>query len=83
MHRIVQMEENMFLSDGQVGKKYIIKSIFLEDKIKRRLQVLGLIKNTKIEILNKNFNNSLIFRVRGTRLAISKKIASAIRVEEE
>ena len=73
----------MFLSDGQVGKKYIIKSIFLEDKIKRRLQVLGLIKNTKIEILNKNFNNSLIFRVRGTRLAISKKIASAIRVEEE
>ena len=72
----------MFLSDGQVRKKYIIKSIFLEDKLKRRLQVLGLTKDTKIEILNKDFSNSLIFKVRGTRLAISKKIANSIKVEE-
>ncbi len=72
----------MYLSGGQVGKKYIIKSIFLEDKLKYRLQVLGLIKNTKIEILNKSFRNSLVLKVRGTKLAVGKKIIDAIKIEE-
>lgn len=72
----------MFLSDGQVGKKYIAEGLMLDNKLKRRLQVLGLTKNTKVEILNKNFNGSLIFKVRGTRFAISKKISSSIKIKE-
>lgn len=72
----------MFLSEGQVGRVYIAEGIILDTKLKRRLQVLGLTKNTKVEILNKNLNGSLIFKVRGTRFAISKKISSSIKVEE-
>jgi len=72
----------MYLSKGQVGRKYKVKYIMLENKIKYRLQMLGMTKNTYIQILNKNFNGSLIFKLRGTRFAISKDIANAIIVDK-
>lgn len=72
----------MFLSDGKIGSIYEAQNIVTDNKIKRRLEVLGLTKGTKIQILNKNINGSLIFKVRGTRFAISKNISSAIRVKK-
>ena len=71
----------MYLSDGQVRRKYKVKHIILENKIKYRLQILGMTKNTYLQVLNKNFNGSLILKLRGTRFAISKEIANAIIVE--
>ena len=71
----------MYLSQGQVGRKYKVKHIILQNKIKYRLQMLGMTKNTYIQILNKNFNGSLIFKLRGTRFAISRDISNAIIVK--
>ena len=68
----------MYLSQGKIGKMYKIKNIFLERKIKNRLWVLGMTKETNVKILNKNFNGALILKVRGTRFAICKDISNSI-----
>lgn len=60
----------------------MVLDIDLEDGISRRLEALGMTNGTKLLILNNKRSGSVIFKVRGTRLAIGKKIASSIQVEE-
>lgn len=72
----------MLLSEGKEKKRYIIKSIDIDTKLKRRLEVLGLINNTQIEIINKSLTGSLIIKVRGTRFAISTQISKYIETKE-
>lgn len=64
-------------------EKYIIEEIKTDNITKIRLQVLGVIKGTKIEILNKRINGSIIIKVRGTRLGIDKEISNSIYVVGE
>lgn len=73
----------MFLSEANRGLVYRIKEIKADNKIKKRLQVLGLTNEAKIEVINRNINGSLIFKIRGTKVAVSKKISSLIEVEED
>jgi len=72
----------MTLSEGRIGQFYFVKELKLEHTTKQRLEALGLIDGTKVELLNQNHNGAIVFKVRGTRLAIGKKIADAIFVEE-
>ena len=74
--------KNMILYEAKVEKQYIIKSLFVEEAITRRLQALGLNDGTKIKILNRKKKGALIIQVRGTRLALGKHISSSIEVEE-
>ncbi|SFR81988.1 FeoA family protein [Anaeromicropila populeti] len=71
----------MKLIEGKIGFCYKVEDMALEKLIERRLGALGLTKGTKLYLLNKK-GGSLIFKVRGTRLAVGKKIAEAIFVEE-
>jgi len=73
----------MTLKDGQIGQNYIVKELKLEQVTRRRLEALGLIRGTKIQMLNQNTDGAVVFKVRGTRLAIGNKIADAIHIEEE
>lgn len=73
----------MTLKDGQIGQHYIVKELKLEHAISRRLEALGLIGGTRIQLLNQNKDGAVVFKVRGTRLAIGNKIAEAIHIEEE
>lgn len=70
----------MNLLQGVINKEYIVKNIDVEENVQRRLQALGLISGTKIKVLNNKKNGSVIFKVRGTRLAVGKKIAEGIFV---
>lgn len=72
----------MTLSQGRVGQFYFVRDLNLEKAAKQRLEALGLINGTKVELLNQNSNGAIVFKVRGTRLAIGKKIADAIFIEE-
>jgi len=72
----------MYLLEGQVGRKYIIKNFILENKLKHRVQILGMTKFSQVKILNKNFNGALIIKLRGTRFAISSEIANSIIVDK-
>lgn len=70
----------MKLSKATVGETYSIASITNDFDTKRRLEALGLTNHTQIKIINRNRTNSIILIVRGTRLAIGKKIADKIEV---
>ena len=72
----------MTLREGTIGNKYQVKEIQLEDKVKRRLQMLGMTKGTGVQVLNNKKRGSIIMKVRGTRFAIGKRIAEGILVEE-
>jgi ferrous iron transport protein A len=73
---------NMTLREGTIGGEYLVRDIQLEDKVKRRLQMLGLTEGTGVSILNNKKSGSIIMKVRGTRFAIGKRIAEGILVEE-
>lgn len=72
----------MSLLETTMGLAYIVENLELEGMICRRLQALGLTKGTRIKVLNHKKNGTLIFKVRGTRLAVGRKIASQIMVLE-
>ena len=54
----------MTLYEGQVGGQYFVEDIGIEQGISRRLQALGLIEGTKVKMLNRKRNGSLIIYVR-------------------
>ena len=72
----------MLLVNGNIGAAYIVQNILLELETNRRLQALGVTKGTRIVILNNKKSGSVIFSVRGSRLAVGKEIASGLEVEE-
>lgn len=71
----------MTLFDAKKGISYIVKGLFVEEAVTRRLQALGLNDGTTITVLNRKKKGALIIKVRGTRLALGKHIASGIEVD--
>ncbi len=72
----------MKLFDGESGKNYKVRSVAVEEAITRRLEALGVNENTQIAVLNKKSSGTMIIKVRGTRLALGRKITGGIDVEE-
>lgn len=72
----------MKLYEGDKGKSYCVRELFMEEGLMRRLQALGLNEGTKVKILNRKMGGALIIYVRGTRLAIGKHISTNIEVNE-
>lgn len=70
----------MRLIDGKVGYSYLVQSIELNIKIKRRLEILGMTVNSKVEILNSKRSGTKIIKVRGTRFALGAEFAEGIEV---
>lgn len=70
----------MNLLNGQIGSTYTVNNIDVADNIKHRLQALGLTNGTSINILNCKKSGTVIFAVRGTRLAVGREIAQGILV---
>ncbi len=72
----------MKLNEGQIGCTYEVKSVVVDDTITRRLEALGVNEQTPVIILNKKGSGSVIFKVRGTRLAVGRRISDGIRIGE-
>lgn len=72
----------MTLYEAIPGTIYVVESMELNEKVGRRLEALGLIHGTKLEVLNRKKNGTMIFKARGTRLAIGKEISAGIFVKE-
>lgn len=70
----------MTLCEGKINQSYIVQSISLENATQIRLKALGLTDGTSVIILNSKRGGSVIFSVRGTRLAVGKQIANAIEI---
>lgn len=72
----------MNLSEGTVGESYTVVGIDLPEKIKRRLQMLGMTKDTSVSILNRKFSGAVIIKIRGTRFALGKAFSEGIEVKK-
>lgn len=72
----------MKLYQGEIGKTYLVSSVLVDEKITRRLEALGVNEETPVTILNKKGSGTLIIKVRGTRLALGRKIAEGIDMRE-
>lgn len=74
-------DEVMQLCTGQMGKTYRIQSMELPLQTEKRLEALGLTKNTPIRILNRKGHGTMIVQVRGTRFALGYGITKNIQVK--
>lgn len=72
----------MKLYEGKVNGHYMVKNVLVDEAITRRLEALGVNEGTPIEILNKKGSGSVIIKVRGTRLALGRRLSEGIEVEE-
>lgn len=70
----------MCLAQGSVGMSYIVDNIELGEAAKRRLEVLGLVKGTSVQIMTRKKNSAMVIKVRGTRFAIGREFAEGINV---
>ena len=73
----------MCLADGKVKDSYIVEDIHLEEAAKRRLEVLGMVKGTAVQILTRKHGAAMVIKVRGTRFAIGKAFAEGINVSAQ
>ena len=68
----------MKLNEGIIGCTYRVESVAVNETITRRLEALGVNNMTPVTLLNKKGSGSVIFKVRGTRLAVGKRISDGI-----
>lgn len=72
----------MKLNEGIIGRTYRVESVAVNEMITRRLEALGVNNMTPVTLLNKKGSGSVIFKVRGTRLAVGKRISDGIEISE-
>ena len=72
----------MKLHEGEIGKKYIVYSVMVDDTITRRLEALGVNEMTPVTLMNKKGSGTVIIKVRGTRLALGRRISEGIEIRE-
>ncbi|MBB5263853.1 ferrous iron transport protein A [Catenibacillus scindens] len=72
----------MTLAEGKIGNTYQVLKTEVEENTERRLEALGLTEGTKVLVLNRKGSGTMIFNVRGTRLAVGPQIAQGISVKE-
>ena len=73
----------MTILEGTVRKSYIVTDIQMEENIMRRLEALGINSGTRLQLMNRKKNGTVIIKVRGTRWAVGKDIAEGIGVTTE
>lgn len=74
---------NITLDTARVGRRYRVCGISLPKPTERRLEALGMTEGTPLSLLNsKGGRGAMVIKVRGTRLAIGRGIASGIEISE-
>lgn len=72
----------MKLHEGEVGKTYTVYRVMVNDAITRRLEALGVNEMTPVILMNKKGSGTVIIKVRGTRLALGRRISEGIEIKE-
>jgi len=72
----------MLLKDVDTGQSCIVERIDLPFQIERRLQALGMTRQTEISVVNRKGKGILIIKLRGTRFALGYQITKNITVRK-
>ncbi|MGI6545420.1 MAG: FeoA family protein [Fastidiosipilaceae bacterium] len=70
----------MTLREAKNKERYIVEKSLLKQPAKRRLEAMGLIEGTMVFKINEALDGSIIFMIRGSRLAIGSELAEMIEV---
>ncbi len=73
----------MTLYEGETGKSYRIHSIVTKEELAARLRALGIREHATTVILSRRKKGAMIISIKGTRMALGRKIAEGIRIREE
>lgn len=71
----------MFLRNAEVGKEYIVSGLWLDKKLARRLETLGMTRGCRILVMHKKASGTMVVKVRGTRFALGGGIAQGIALQ--
>ena len=71
------------LNECEIGGRYVVAGVQVDEGITRRLEALVGNEGTPVNILNKKGSGSVIIKVRGTRLALGRRLSEGITVREE
>lgn len=71
----------MLLKDVKKGENCIVEKVSLPAQMKRRLEALGMTKETPVTVVNRKGKGIMIIKLRGTRFALGYNITSNIEVE--
>ena len=72
----------MLLKDVNTGQSGIVEHIDLPFQMERRLQALGMTRQTEISVVNRKGKGILIIKLRGTRFALGYQITKNITVRK-
>lgn len=72
----------MLLKDAKIGNTCIVEQIHLPFQLERRLEALGMTKETPISVLNRKGKGILIIKLRETRFALGYNITKNIEVKD-
>lgn len=72
----------MFLKDMKPGERGTVENINLPFQMERRLQALGMTKQTEISVLNRKGRGIVIVKIRGTRFALGYQMAKNIEIKK-
>lgn len=68
------------LIDAATGESCEILRIDLRPETTRRMEMLGMTKGAKIQVMNRKRSGSMIIKVRGTRFALGRNFVKGITV---
>ena len=71
----------MTLYEGTMNEEYQLTGMYMNEEILRRLEARGMNDGTRVTVLNRKKHGAIIIKVRGTRLALGRKLAQQIEVE--
>ena len=63
-------------------RSYVVERIGLPFQLERRLEALGMTRQTPVTVLNRKGKGILIIKLRGTRFALGYNITKNIEVKE-
>lgn len=72
----------MLLKDVDTGQSCIVEKMKLPFQMERRLEALGMTKETEISVLNRKGRGILIVKLRGSRFALGYNITKSITVRK-
>ena len=72
----------MFLKDVQTGHSCIVEHIDLPFQMERRLEALGMTRESEISVLNRKGQGIMIIKLRGARFALGYNMTKHITVRE-
>lgn len=70
----------MLLKDVAAGESCIVEHVDLPFQMERRLEALGMTRQTEITVLNRKGKGILIIKLRGSRFALGYQITRSITV---